>query len=56
MKNGNFVAKYDWRVNKASVHKDRKKALKKGYRKHRMTLQKIDNAPNGAFFLLKAFL
>ena len=35
MKNGNFVAKYDWRVNKAKVFKDRKKKKKKGYSKHK---------------------
>lgn len=35
MKSGNFVAKYDWRVNKAKVFKDRKKALKKGETKHK---------------------
>ncbi len=35
MKKGNFVAKYDWQVNKARTFVDRKKELKKGYRKHR---------------------
>lgn len=35
MKDGNFVAKYDYQVNKAKTFKDRKKAMKKGYRKHK---------------------
>ena len=35
MKNGNFVAKYDWRVNKAKVFKDRKKAMKRGESKYK---------------------
>ena len=34
MKAGNFVAKYDYRVNKAKVFKDRKKAAKRVYSKH----------------------
>lgn len=33
--NGNFVAKYDWQVNKAKTFTDRKKAFKKGYKKHK---------------------
>lgn len=35
MKNGNFVAKFDHLVNKAKTFKDRKKAFKKGYMKHK---------------------
>lgn len=35
MKDGNFVAKYDWRVNKAKTFTDRKKAAKAGYKKHK---------------------
>lgn len=35
MKNGNFVAKYNWRVNKAKTFVDRKKASKAGYKKHK---------------------
>lgn len=35
MKSGNFVAKYNWKVNKAKVFKDRKKAMKRGYVKHK---------------------
>ena len=31
----NFVAKYDWRVNKAKTFVNRKKAMKKGYQKHK---------------------
>ena len=34
MKN-NFVAKYARKTNKASVFKDKKKALKRGERKHK---------------------
>ena len=33
--NSNFVAKYNWRVNKAKTFTDRKKATKRGYVKHR---------------------
>lgn len=33
--NSNFVAKYNWRVNKAKTFTDRKKAMKRGYIKHR---------------------
>lgn len=35
MKSGNFVAKYNYIVNKAKTFKDRKKALKRGYTKHK---------------------
>lgn len=35
IKERNFVAKYDILVNKAKVFTDRKKALKRGYRKHK---------------------
>lgn len=35
MKNRNFVAKYDWQVNKAKTFVDRKKESKKGYMKHK---------------------
>lgn len=31
----NPVAKFDWRVNKARVQTDRKKAAARGYRKHK---------------------
>lgn len=31
----NFVAKHARKFNKAAVHKDRKKALKRGDRKHK---------------------
>jgi len=31
----NLVAKHAKKFNKAAVHQDRKKSLKKGYRKHR---------------------
>lgn len=32
---GNFVAKYDWQVNKAKTFIDRKRLLKRGYKKHK---------------------
>lgn len=35
MKHRNFVAKYDWQVNKAKTFVDRKKESKKGYTKHK---------------------
>ena len=35
IKERNFVAKYDILVNKAKIFTDRKKALKRGYRKHK---------------------
>lgn len=35
MMDRNFVAKYDWQVNKAKTFTDRKKAKKKGYSKHK---------------------
>lgn len=31
----NPVAKFDWRINKARVQTDRKKAAARGYRKHK---------------------
>lgn len=33
--NGNFVAKYDWQVNKAKTFIDRKGLFKRGYKKHK---------------------
>jgi len=51
MKNGNFVAKYDWRVNKAKVFKDRKKAMKRGESKYKtIKVEKRDVSPS--FFCL----
>jgi hypothetical protein len=38
MKQRNFVAKYDRLVNRAKTHIDRKKAMKKGYEKHKKAL------------------
>lgn len=35
MKPRNFIAKYDVLVNKAKTFKDRKRALKRGYCKHK---------------------
>lgn len=35
MKTNNLVAKHARTYNKAHVHKDRKKASKRGYRKHK---------------------
>lgn len=35
MKNRNFIAKYNWQINKAKTFKDKKKALKRGYAKYR---------------------
>ena len=37
-KERNFVAKYDCLINKAKTFKDRKKALKKGYAKHKKAI------------------
>lgn len=37
----NLVAKHARAFNKAAVHKDRKKAQKKGYRKHKNTAYPI---------------
>lgn len=34
----NFVAKYNWQVNKAKTFTDRKKAMKKGYQKHKYVI------------------
>lgn len=48
MKNRNFVAKHSKQFNKAAIHKDRKKDLKKGYRKHK-------NPRNGDFLLSKGW-
>lgn len=31
----NFVAKHARKFNKAAIHKDKKKSLKKGYTKHK---------------------
>lgn len=45
MKAGNFVAKYDHVVNKAKTFKDRKKALKRGYSKHKGKIGKGDVSP-----------
>lgn len=53
MKDGNFVAKYDYQVNKAKTFKDRKKAMKKGYRKHKNTYKKGDECP--LFLLIQIF-
>lgn len=55
MKNGNFVAKFDHLVNKAKTFKDRKKAFKKGYMKHKNKF-KGDYVPFCIIFLLKFFL
>lgn len=49
MKNGNFVAKFDHLVNKAKTFKDRKKAFKKGYMKHKNKF-KGDYVPFLLFF------
>lgn len=35
----NFVCKYDLRINKAKVFRDRKKDLKRGYIKHKGDLK-----------------
>ena len=35
MKTNNLVAKHARKYNKAAVHTDRKKASKRGYRKHK---------------------
>lgn len=52
MKNGNFVAKYDWRVNKAKVFKDRKKAMKRGESKYKtIKVEKRDVSP---FFFVQS--
>lgn len=39
----NFVAKYDWRVNKSKTFVDRKKEMKKGYKKHKKVLTTFYN-------------
>lgn len=36
MESGNFIAKYNWLVNKAKTYRDRKKDLKRGYIKHQL--------------------
>lgn len=38
MMEGNFIAKYNWQVNKAKTFVDRKKDNKKGYVKHKNKL------------------
>lgn len=38
MKEGNFIAKYNWQVNKAKTFVDRKKDKKNGYVKHKNKL------------------
>lgn len=55
MKNGNFVAKFDHLVNKAKTFKDRKKAFKKGYMKHKNKFKnfKGDYVPFMLFFPLR---
>lgn len=51
MKNGNFVAKFDHLVNKAKTFKDRKKAFKKGYMKHKNKFKGDDYVPFNVIFL-----
>lgn len=51
MKNGNFVAKFDHLVNKAKTFKDRKKAFKKGYMKHKNKFKGGYYVPFNVIFL-----
>lgn len=52
MKNGNFVAKFDHLVNKAKTFKDRKKAFKKGYMKHKNKFKNFKGDDYVPFYII----
>ena len=48
-KSRNWVAKHAHQYNRPEVHRDKKKALKRGYRKHKKS---PDQSPTGLFSCL----